>query len=100
MTPDINAPWRVSSKDQTDAEGFEYRQVIDETGLIEIAQVGGARRLVRAHLIAAAPEMAEALAECPLPSTMGNVRSHYDLFYDWYHKHVVPALAKARGEEA
>lgn len=51
-----------------------------------------------AHLMAASPTMYEALEQCPLPSTMGNVDTHYQRFYDWYNKSVVPALAAARGE--
>lgn len=45
----------------------------------------------------AAPDMYEALRECPLPSTMGDVKEHYQRFYDWYNKHVAAALYKAEG---
>ena len=42
-------------------------------------------------------EMYEALRECPLPSTMGDVKEHYQRFYDWYNKHAAAALSKAEG---
>lgn len=42
-------------------------------------------------------EIAEkALDACPLPSTMGNVQTHYQLFYDWYNSHCDPALTAIR----
>jgi hypothetical protein len=44
-------------------------------------------------------ELVDALEACPLPSTMGNVKTHYGRFYDWYHKYVERALAKAEGRE-
>lgn len=48
-----------------------------------------------ARLIAASPDMYEALKSCPLPSTMGSRDDHYQRFYDWYNKHVTAALSKA-----
>lgn len=34
-----------------------------------------------------------ALRACPLPSTMGNVETHYQRFYGWYNDHAKPALS-------
>lgn len=42
-------------------------------------------------------ELLEALEQCPLPSTMGNVETHYQRFYDWYQNYAVPAIRKAGG---
>jgi hypothetical protein len=53
-----------------------------------------------ANLIAAAPDLYEALNGAPLPSTLGNVESHYERFYEWYNNVACPALAKARGEQS
>lgn len=46
----------------------------------------------------AAVALYNALDAVPLPSTMGNVETHYKLFYDWFNKVAQPALEQARGE--
>jgi hypothetical protein len=51
-----------------------------------------------ARLIAAAPELYEALDNAPLPSTLGNREDHYQRFYDWFNNVAQPALSKARGD--
>lgn len=70
--------------------------VIGGQELVATASPENAAFIVRA--VNSHDDLVKALEACPLPSTMGDVQSHYRLFYDWYHAHVKPALSTAKGE--
>lgn len=50
-----------------------------------------------ANLIAAAPELLDALVNVPLPSTIGTAEEHYRRFYAWLEGPARAAIAKATG---
>jgi hypothetical protein len=49
----LKAPWKVLRQ----REGRDFLEVADQTGIIQIAEVGGPHRVERAAMIAAAPEL-------------------------------------------
>lgn len=89
-------PWRVVGyADEDERDGAVA--VVARDGFIVAEVLKWPQQDANARLIAAAPDMYEALRECPLPSTMGDVEEHYHRFYDWYNKHVTAAMSKAEG---
>lgn len=85
-----------------EAAAAELTRLCDENDRLRRGLMGAAvfakpdAELTRLRALNA--ELVEALEACPLPSTMGNVKTHYDQFYDWYNKHVEPTLTRAKGE--
>jgi hypothetical protein len=56
----VEANWKVLPQRQ----GVDYLEVADESGYIQIAEVGGTKRAERAQIISAAQEMLAALRLC------------------------------------
>lgn len=74
----------------------DYAEIHPASGKAKspIALVG---RAEDADLIAAAPEMAEALMSAPRPEANGPEADWYVRYMDWYFKTRLPALLKAGG---
>ena len=73
------------------AEGRANGTIYDD----ELTKEKAARESSEAKLAKAR----EALEACPLPSTMGNVQTHYQQFYDWYEQSVVPVITEGADHE-
>lgn len=71
----------------------------DDDGVVVCYTGNGPNAHNNARLIAAAPDMYEALDECPLPSTLRGTQDFYQRFYDWYDGMRKAALTKAHSAE-
>jgi hypothetical protein len=70
-------------------EGEDFLEVSDDTGVIQIAEVGGIYRLDRANLIAAAPDLLQACKDA-----LGAFENNNCI--DW--NDLTRAIAKAEGK--